>query len=601
MNEFQRINENKYYLKDLYVFLVSLFVSILFSEVFLIHTDYEFYNKLFIYIMVFFPTFTLALILSYFYRNYRIKQTGRIWSIIRYRLTIAFLFISILPSIPLLLFSSNIGGKLVENFYQIQIQEALSSAKNNILNLEEEDKKNLLFKAKILQKNLGKNLNQINLIYAKSLDIGLLQSNKFYLGIYKENKNVYENFKFQDELKNLEFKKLNGENIEEFSFYQTERAFYFLKLNSNNEKNYLILGRRIHIGNEKNIYNILFTERNYSNIVIWKDKLPTAFRVLIGIFFIITFIISILISLILARQISRPIVQLAEATQQVSKGEMDVKIDLVEDGEMGILIESFNQLTKDLKSKNEELIHIQRIAAWKEVAQRMAHEIKNPLTPIQLSAERIRKKLDNPNKDKFEEVIKNGTETIIGQVRVLEHLVKEFSEFARMPSPILINQHINPIIEESVKLFIDHVNIDFTLKLSKNLPEVFLDKRLFLGVVNNLIKNAVEAIHNFEKENIDQENFKSYKGNIRISTKLEKTLLRKSLILSIEDNGPGIETTMKEKIFQPYFSTKEGHGTGIGLAIVEKTVLDHNSHLRLLDSELGGCLFRIEIPVEGKK
>jgi nitrogen fixation/metabolism regulation signal transduction histidine kinase len=130
------------------------------------------------------------------------------------------------------------------------------------------------------------------------------------------------------------------------------------------------------------------------------------------------------------------------------------------------------------------------VAAWKEVAQRMAHEIKNPLTPIQLSAERIKRKLDSPNKEKLEEIIRTGTETIIGQVRVLEHLVKEFSEFARMPSPVLINQNINPIIEESLNLFKDRENINFTLRLSKNLPEVFVDKRLFLGVINNLIKNA---------------------------------------------------------------------------------------------------------------
>jgi nitrogen fixation/metabolism regulation signal transduction histidine kinase len=219
--------------------------------------------------------------------------------------------------------------------------------------------------------------------------------------------------------------------------------------------------------------------------------------------------------------------------------------------------------------------------------------IKNPLTPIQLSAERIKRKLDSPNKEKLEEIIRTGTETIIGQVRVLEHLVKEFSEFARMPSPVLINQNINPIIEESLNLFKDRENINFTLRLSKNLPEVFVDKRLFLGVINNLIKNAIEAI------TIDRvENGKDISGIIKISTKHDKKFLRKSVILLIEDNGPGLPEKLKEKIFEPYFSTKEAHGTGIGLTIVQKTVYDHGGQIYVENSDLGGCKFKIELPTQ---
>jgi signal transduction histidine kinase len=170
-----------------------------------------------------------------------------------------------------------------------------------------------------------------------------------------------------------------------------------------------------------------------------------------------------------------------------------------------------------------------------------------------------------------------------------------------MPNPILINQQLNPIVEESVKLFIDSVNINFILKLSKTLPEVFIDKRLFVGVVNNLIKNAVEAIQNQRKENSESvETQEEILGTIRITTRLEKKLLRKSVVLTVEDSGPGISPDLKEKIFQPYYSTKGGHGTGIGLAIVEKTVYDHHAHLSLEESNLGGCSFKIELPLEEK-
>jgi nitrogen fixation/metabolism regulation signal transduction histidine kinase len=604
MNIFSEPDESRYYLRDLYIFLISILVSLVISELIIITdtSSIDLLDRIFIYTYVFFPLFSIGLILSYFYRNLRIRQTGKLRSVIRYRLTVAFLFISILPSIPIVLFSSNVAGRLVESFYQIDIMEALNSAKLNIKTSEEEDRKYLNLKAKAIQRTVYRNFHQYETLINKAIEITLLQSERNYFCIVKDSKNIYETSSLYGSIVLQNFIKSKDDSFENYTLYQKDRAYHLIKINSKDVGNFVILGRRIHLGNEKNIYNIIHTENSYSSATIWKEKVPFALRLSLGIFFILIFGVSIFVSLILARQISRPIVQLANATQKVSSGDLNVRIDLDEEGEMGILIESFNQLTKDLKSKNEELIHIQRIAAWKEVAQRMAHEIKNPLTPIQLSAERIRKKLGQVDKEKYEEVVKNGTETIIGQVRVLEHLVKEFSEFARMPSPVLINQKINPIIEESVKLFEGNTNIVFDLKLSKNLPEVFLDKRLFLGVINNLIKNAVEAILLGNENNDSEEIDKSIKqGMIRITTKIEKTLLRRSVILSIEDNGPGILPEVKEKIFQPYFSTKGGHGTGIGLAIVEKTVLDHNGHLSLESTPLGGCNFKITLPIEGKK
>jgi nitrogen fixation/metabolism regulation signal transduction histidine kinase len=379
-----------------------------------------------------------------------------------------------------------------------------------------------------LQKTVTKGFAQPDAIYSKTSELGLLQGERYYVGIVKGNKVIAETLPLYSLILRQNFSKKNDEPFENYTLYQKDKAFFVLKVNSKEADNFVILGKRVHIGNEKNTFNVIYTENSYNSVDLWKEKVSFALRFSLGVFFIMMFGISIIVSFLLARQISRPIVQLASATQRVSRGELDVQLDLNEEGEMGILIESFNQLTRDLKAKNEELLHTQRIAAWKEVAQRMAHEIKNPLTPIQLSAERIRKRLDNPNREKFDEVVKNGTETIIGQVRVLEHLVKEFSEFARMPNPILINQQLNPIVEESVKLFIDSVNINFILKLSKTLPEVFIDKRLFVGVVNNLIKNAVEAIQNQRKENSESvETQEEILGTIRITTRLEKKLLRK--------------------------------------------------------------------------
>jgi two-component system nitrogen regulation sensor histidine kinase NtrY len=588
--------EVKYYLRDFYIFIFCAITAILLAEsiIFSGSNDVDLVERIFGYIYFIIPFFTLSLIISYLYRNIRNKQTGKIRSVIRYRLTVAFIFVSILPSIPIFILSSNVVSRLVESFYRIDISKALIASKNTITFQEAIDRNLLINKVN----EISTIINQKKTNYNEPLYSYLIKNNiindQYYISLILDNKLIYENSNLYNFINKEKFSSNSTEVYLSQNVYFEDKAFIIMKIEfKNNLNDYLLLGKKIHTGNESNIFTIINTENSYNTAQLWKEKVPFALRLSLGLFSIGMFAVSILVSFFLARQLSRPIVELARATQRVSKGDTDFVLENSEEGEMGILIESFNQMTKDLKSKKEELLHIQRVAAWKEVAQRMAHEIKNPLTPIQLSAERIKRKLDSPNKEKLEEIIRTGTETIIGQVRVLEHLVKEFSEFARMPSPVLINQNINPIIEESLNLFKDRENINFTLRLSKNLPEVFVDKRLFLGVINNLIKNAIEAI------TIDRvENGKDISGIIKISTKHDKKFLRKSVILLIEDNGPGLPEKLKEKIFEPYFSTKEAHGTGIGLTIVQKTVYDHGGQIYVENSDLGGCKFKIELPTQ---
>jgi two-component system nitrogen regulation sensor histidine kinase NtrY len=589
-------NEIKYYLRDFYIFIFCAITAILLAEsiIFSGSNDVDLVERIFGYIYFIIPFFTLSLIISYLYRNIRNKQTGKIRSVIRYRLTVAFIFVSILPSIPIFILSSNVVSRLVESFYRIDISKALIASKNTIIFEEAKDRNLLINKVNEISSIINQKKNNYNEPLYSYLIKNNIINDEYYISLIINNKLIYENSNLYNLINKEKFYSNTTDGYSSQNVYFEDRAFIIMKIEfKNNLNDYLLLGKKIHKGNENNIFTIINTENSYNTAQLWKEKVPFALRLSLGLFSIGMFAVSILVSFFLARQLSRPIVELARATQRVSKGDTDFVLENNEEGEMGILIESFNQMTKDLKSKKEELLHIQRVAAWKEVAQRMAHEIKNPLTPIQLSAERIKRKLDSPNKEKLEEIIRTGTETIIGQVRVLEHLVKEFSEFARMPSPVLINQNINPIVEESLNLFKDRENIKFSLRLSKNLPEVFVDKRLFLGVINNLIKNAIEAI------TIDRvENGKDVSGIIKISTKHDKKFLRKSVILLIEDNGPGLPEKLKEKIFEPYFSTKEAHGTGIGLTIVQKTVYDHGGQIYVENSDMGGCKFKIELPTQ---
>ncbi|TGL14783.1 HAMP domain-containing protein [Leptospira levettii] len=592
-------DENRYYLRDIFIFFLTLAISVGFSELvfFREEEDISFYSKLDTYVFILIPFFILSLILSYIYRNRRNRETGKIRSSIRYRLTLAFLFVALVPSLPIFILSSNLTGRLIEGFYRVDISNALRSANLLVHQVERENQKSFLELVSRFRSGLLREKSDGFMIFQNGIKDGLIEKNEYYLGYREKNKVQFESKNLFRQFSALEYTESSKSGIYLSRYYDPEKSYLVAKIDLEGDRT-VIIAERIHKGMEADVLNIINATSTYEKVSLWKEKIPFSVRITIASFSFSMFLIAILFSFLFARRISKPIIDLANATKKVSLGESDVRLEKTEEGEMGILIDSFNQMVSDLKAKSDELMHTQRIAAWKEVAQRMAHEIKNPLTPIQLSAQRIQRKFQNPKKENLESVIFDATETIIGQVRVLEHLVKEFSEFARMPVPVLINQHINPILEEAVALFRDTSDIEFELKLAENLPEVFLDKRLFLGVINNLIKNAVEAILSFDNSKEDMDILETKRKKIRVMSKLQKKALRKSVIVEIDDSGPGLKEEWKEKIFEPYFSTKEKHGSGIGLTIVQKTIIDHHGHISVENSKLGGCKFRIELPLE---
>ncbi|TGK83800.1 HAMP domain-containing protein [Leptospira montravelensis] len=594
-------DENRYYLRDIFIFFLTIGISVGFSELvfFRKEEDISFFSKLDTYLFILIPFFILSLILSYVYRNRRNRETGKIRSSIRYRLTLAFLFVALVPSLPIFILSSNLTGRLIEGFYRVDISNALRSANLIIQNEEKDIETEFLKKVNILRSRLEGKENDGYSVFQKGVENGLFEKNEYYLGYVESKKLKFESRGLFRYIEKLEFLDSEYKDIFVSRLYLADRSYILCKFLLNDAFE-VYVGQRIHLGMEADVQNIVNATSTYEKVSLWKEKIPFSVRITIASFSAAMFLIAILFSFLFARKISKPIIDLANATKKVSLGESDIRLEKTEEGEMGILIDSFNQMVSDLKAKSEELMHTQRIAAWKEVAQRMAHEIKNPLTPIQLSAQRIQRKFQNPKSVNLESVIFDSTETIIGQVRVLEHLVKEFSEFARMPVPVLINQNLNPILEEAVALFKDTTDIEFELKLAANLPEVFLDKRLFLGVINNLIKNAVEAIQSGENLKEDMDILSLKRKKIRVMSKLQKKALRKSIVIEIDDSGAGLKQEWKEKVFEPYFSTKENHGSGIGLAIVQKTIIDHHGHIIVEDSKLGGCKFRIELPLDNQ-
>ena len=242
-----------------------------------------------------------------------------------------------------------------------------------------------------------------------------------------------------------------------------------------------------------------------------------------------------------------------------------------------------------------ELLAAQRAAAWQEVARRMAHEIKNPLTPIQLAAERIAKrfngKLQSPNgneqrttnNEQTTKVIKESTETILREVDGLKSMVNEFSHFARLPHARLENGDLNEIVRQTAVLYEDRLaDVRLETDLQENLPPAMLDAEQMRRVFVNLIDNALEAFDGGQNEK-------------QVTIKTFYDSARDLLIAEISDNGRGISAMDFSKLFQPYFSTK-GRGTGLGLAIVQRIVQEHGGRIKAIANQPGGAKFIVELP-----
>jgi two-component system nitrogen regulation sensor histidine kinase NtrY len=240
-----------------------------------------------------------------------------------------------------------------------------------------------------------------------------------------------------------------------------------------------------------------------------------------------------------------------------------------------------------------QVVKVQRMEAWREVARRIAHEIKNPLTPIQLSAQRIRRRF----RDRFavdpadEKVFDECVGAITGQVETLKRLVDEFSNFARLPAASPRPDDLNGLVAEAVASYEGTEGVEFSTRFDKLLPSVDLDREQMRRVLTNLIDNAIATLDERREGHDGAE-----AGRIEVRTVHDAPL--ETVRLEVADEGVGIRPGDRRRIFEPYFSTKR-HGTGLGLAIVSRIVADHRGYIRVHDNKPRGTRFIVELPVRG--
>ena len=284
--------------------------------------------------------------------------------------------------------------------------------------------------------------------------------------------------------------------------------------------------------------------------------------------------LSTAIAITFARRLTKPIINLINASDSISKGALDTKVpDIDADNEFKKLNENFNSMITRLKRQQEKLLVTERYEAWESVARKLAHEIKNPLTPIQLSIDRLREKYSKmieKDQDKFNEYL----QTINRQIKDIEKLVNEFSNFARMPSPIFKKIKIMDIINRAVDLLKPSIKSEIKVLNLKSEYYINGDEEQLNRVFLNIIKNADESISEIINKKAD------YKGKIDI----EIVINNDYIITLISDNGKGVKDT--KKIMTPYFTTKR-NGTGLGLPIVNKIINEHLGELVIKNKRQG--------------
>ena len=312
-----------------------------------------------------------------------------------------------------------------------------------------------------------------------------------------------------------------------------------------------------------------------------------------GIKISFVFIYLVIVSLLLFLSISiairfssrffRSINNLIIASSNIGKGNLDIKVpEIKTDKDMEILNQNFNLMIDKLKSQQEKIIIKERHEAWENLARKLAHEIKNPLTPIQLTIDKLKNKYSEKIADHEKDDFSKSLLIIGKQIKQIENLVNEFSDFARMPKPILKDNDLIPLIRDNVNL-IKELDRSIEINFSSNNPEIILnsDSEQLSRVFFNLIKNSIESIQDKKLKNV------SFRGKINID------LIYKTSDISfvIVDNGLGFGAFSEKikDILNPYFTTKE-KGTGLGLAIVNKTINDHNGTIDFIPIEDGAMI-----------
>lgn len=321
-----------------------------------------------------------------------------------------------------------------------------------------------------------------------------------------------------------------------------------------------------------------------------EGELISTFYLVVYMGFLLSVIVAALaVGVLLSRRVTRRVSLLADATARVGAGDLDVQVPTAVNDEIGELTKAFNAMVRDLRDSRGRIEYLQRISAWQDFARRLAHEIKNPLTPIQLAVQEVHRRYDGSDvayRKRLDETLSIVEE----EVATLRRLVTEFSAFAKLPQASLAPADLGEFVRDAARTLSSvpdecegdtPVSVE-PLVLGGALP-VAIDAMMLKRAVDNLVRNAVQAI---------RADATRKGGRVRVQTIRQG----ECVLLEVADDGPGVDPHDRVRIFDPYHTTKP-EGSGLGLAIVKKVVLEHHGEIECRQSDLGGAAFTISLPL----
>jgi len=514
----------------------------------------------------------------FFYKSKEITGLSTNLNFIKY-----FILVTAIPSIFVAVFSLILFNLGIEKWFDKKVNDVVNNSVEVAKNYLEENQNSIKGEILAMANDLNRNFN-----------------------LYSENNSLFQNyFDQQSRFRKIEESYLiNKEGALLFSTSYTNKNNFISPLKTfidmaQNGQTILISDANknqtnalVKLGSNENffLYAIRYVDPETVNFLKKTGEASTFYYKLksnsigLQITFALVYIVivsslimlSSVYAINIANKISKPIIKLIFAAKEVSAGNLDIKLkDEKEDDDFKKLYQTFNIMTQEIQAQKNKIALTERYQAWEMVAKKLAHEIKNPLTPITLSLERIKDRyLKQINVDKAD--FENYLNIISRQVEDIGKLANEFSDFARMPNPIKKSNNLKKLIEDSINLYkLSEKQINFNLDYKSN-KEVFeFDLSQISRVIINIIKNSLESIH--EKKELE----KNLQGTIDISVENSNDFIN----IIIEDNGVGFKATPKDLI-SPLTTTKQ-HGSGLGLSIVSKILHEHGGDLIFIEKSNG--------------
>ncbi|MBW2526696.1 MAG: HAMP domain-containing protein [Deltaproteobacteria bacterium] len=328
----------------------------------------------------------------------------------------------------------------------------------------------------------------------------------------------------------------------------------------------------------------------------WIDQTYVrVFAVLFGL----TVLLAVIIGIRVVRPVTRRINRMAAATRPVAEGDLSVRVEASGADEIADLARAFNHMLEALERSRARIEFLNRIAEWQHMARRLAHEIKNPLTPIQLAVEECHRRYDGDD-ERYAQLLRTTVDIVVEEVGSLRRLVREFAEFARLPRAQLEQGDLADYLREQKERLVlgelpegadgKPAPVELTMDVVGGSLPVAFDGEMLYRVLANLVSNAVQAIQGDETVGAES----AEPRRVRLSARRRGEHCE----LDVDDDGPGIKPELRPRVFEPYRTTKQD-GTGLGLTIVKKIVIDHGGHVDVDESPLGGARFSVRLPLLG--